>query len=129
MIRMAIQYYGMRWSIEEVHRQIKQDFGWEKMQLLTYSSLKNMNALLWLAASFIYNEVRKIAIYLIKKIPERMLYRNLNVEINKNMYYKLTNTVSYLFSLFLIKNKYRFKGKYHKIKQRNSQITINLNRL
>lgn len=31
MVRMAVRYYGIRWSIEEVHRQIKRDFGWEEM--------------------------------------------------------------------------------------------------
>lgn len=129
MVQMAIQYYGMRWSIEEVHRQIKQDFGWEKMQLLTYSSLKNMNALLWLAASFIYNEVRKITVYLIQRIPERMLYRNFNKEINKYMYYKLTNTVSYLFGLFLIKPKQKYKERFSKYRSINSQLTLKLNLL
>lgn len=127
MTRMAIQYYGMRWSIEEVHRQLKQDFGWEKMQLLTYTSLKNMNALLWLAASFIYNEVRKIAVYLIKRLPERMLYRNFNKEIKKNLYYKLTNTVSNLFGFFQLKPKQKYKGIYLKNKIKNSQLTLNLN--
>jgi len=54
IVRLAIQYYGISWNIEEVHQQIKSSFGWEKMQFLHYESLKNMNALLWIAASFIY---------------------------------------------------------------------------
>jgi len=129
MTRMAIQYYGMRWSIEEVHRQLKQDFGWEKMQLLTYTSLKNMNALLWLAASFVYNEVRKIAVYLIKRLPEKMLYQNFNKEINKNLYYRLTNTVSYLFGLFLIRPKQKYKGMRSKYKMIKSQLVLDLKHL
>lgn len=98
MVFMVITYYGLRWSIEEVHRQIKQDFNWEDIQLLNYHSLKNMNALLWLAASFLYNKVRKITNYLIKIFPERLIYRHLSVDITKNLMYRLTALVSDLFA-------------------------------
>jgi hypothetical protein len=98
MVSMVIKYYGLRWSIEEVHRQIKQDFNWEGIQLLNYYSLKNMNALLWLAASFMYNKVRKITNYLIKVFPERLLYRDLSIDIKKNLMYRLTALVSDLFA-------------------------------
>ena len=74
MVFLAVRYYGLRWSIEEVHRQVKQDFNWEDIQLLKYYSLKNMNALLWVAASFIYNKVSKITNYLITKFSERLIY-------------------------------------------------------
>lgn len=129
MVQMAVQYYGLRWSIEEVHRQIKQDFGWEKMQLLKYTSLKNMNALLWLAASFIYNEVRKIAVYLIKRMPKFMIYRNFNKEINKNLSYKLTKVVSFLFGLFKLTPKRKYKGKSKKYYVKRQQFVLNLNYL
>jgi len=62
LVDLVVKYYGMRWGIEEIHEHIKDNFNWEKMQLLTYESLKNMNALVWLAASFIYNEVSKITL-------------------------------------------------------------------
>ena len=103
MIKMAVQYYGMRWGIEEIHQQIKTSFGWEKIQLLTYTSLKNMNALLWIAASFIYNKVSKLTIYLIKNLSNKMIYRNLAKEMNKNLVYRLTNIVSELFRGFLVR--------------------------
>jgi len=125
-VQMAIQYYGMRWSIEEVHQQIKQDFGWEKIQFLHYESLKNMNALLWIAAGFIYNEVRKIALYLIKKIPGRMVYKNFKKEFSKNMYYKLTDTVSHLFELFRLKPKKKYKGRWKKYYLINQQFVLRL---
>jgi hypothetical protein len=98
MVSLVIKYYGLRWSIEEVHRQIKQDFNWEDIQLLNYYSLKNMNALLWLAASFIYNKVRKIINYLIKVFPERLIYRHLSIDIKKNLMYRLTTLVRDLFA-------------------------------
>lgn len=127
MLHMAVQYYGMRWSIEEIHRQIKQSFGWEKIQLLNYTSLKNMNALLWIAASFIYNEVSKIALYLVKNIRNKMIYRNFNKEIKKNLSYRLTYIVSYLFGLFRIKPRKRYKGKAKKYFLIKQQLVLCLN--
>lgn len=127
MLQMAIQYYGMRWSIEEIHQQIKQSFGWEKIQFLKYTSLKNMNALLWVAASFIYNEVSKITVYLIKHFKNKMIYRNFNKEMKKNLSYRLTNIVSYLFSLFNIKPRKRYKGKAKKYYLKKQQFMLNLN--
>lgn len=126
MLGLAIRYYGMRWSIEEIHQQIKQSFGWEKIQFLKYTSLKNMNALLWIAASFIYNEVSKITLYLIKHLKNKMIYRDLKKEIKLNLIYRLTNVVSYLFGLFRIRQRKRYKGrtkKYFLVKQ---QLVMNL---
>lgn len=127
MLQMAIQYYGLRWSIEEIHRQIKQSFGWEKIQLLKYASLKNMNALLWLAASFIYNEVSRIALYLVKNFKNKMIYRNFNKEIKKNLIYRITDIVSYLFGLFRIKPRTRYKGKTKKYFLIKQQLVLMLN--
>lgn len=127
MLQMTIRYYGLRWSIEEIHQQIKQGFGWEKIQFLKYTSLKNMNALLWVAASFIYNEVSKITIYLIKHFKNKMIYRNFNKEIKKNLSYRLTNIVSYLFSLFKIMPRKMYKGKTKKYYLKKQQLVLLLN--
>lgn len=54
IIKQALSYYRLRWLIEQAHRQIKQDYGWEAMQLLSYTGLKNLNSLLWLALCFLY---------------------------------------------------------------------------
>ncbi len=103
MVNLAIKYYGLRWSIEEVHLQIKQDFNWKDIQLFHYYSLKYMNALLWLATSFIYNKVRKLTKYLITRFPERLLYRKLNKDLVKNLIYMINALVSYLFNLFRLR--------------------------
>ena len=34
VVALAFQGYGLRWKIEEVHRQVKMDYGWEDMRLL-----------------------------------------------------------------------------------------------
>ena len=127
MLEMAIQYYGLRWGIEEIHQQIKAKFGWEKIQFLKYTSLKNMNALLWVAASFIYNEVSKITIYLIKNLSNKMIYRNLAKELNKNLVYRLINIVSDLFHEFLIRPRKKYKGKYKKYYLEKQQYILVLN--
>lgn len=127
MLEMAVKYYGMRWSIEVIHQQIKTSFGWEKIQLLKYISLKNMNALLWIAASFIYNEVSKITTYFIKHLGNKMVYRNLVKEMKINLTYRLTDIVSRLFSLFRLKPRKRYKGKYKKYRLKNQQYELVLN--
>jgi hypothetical protein len=98
MLKMVVRYYGLRWGIEDVHRQIKQDFNWESIQLLKYLCLKNMNALLWIAASFLYNEVTKSIPILIKKHNNRMLYRKSESDKDINMMYRLTALVSEVMS-------------------------------
>ena len=100
MVNMVIRYYGLRWSIEEIHRQIKQDFNWEAIQLMKYWSLKNMNALLWLSASFLYNEIRRITPLLVQIFKNRMVYRNDLKEKDKNLMYRLTDLISDLLSKF-----------------------------
>ena len=100
MVNLVIRYYGLRWSIEEVHRQIKQDFHWEDIQLMKYWSLKNMNALLWVSASFLYNEIRRITPLLIQNFKSRMVYRDDHKERDKNLMYRLTALISDLWSGF-----------------------------
>ena len=45
--------YGLRWRVEEYHRQIKQDYSLESIFLHKYSSIKNMGVILMLAAVFL----------------------------------------------------------------------------
>jgi len=48
----AMDAYGLRWRVEEYHRQVKQDYGLESISLRKYSAIKNMGVLVMLAASF-----------------------------------------------------------------------------
>lgn len=56
IIHKVLSGYKLRWLIEQAHRQIKQDFGWEAMQLMSYTGLKNLNSILWLALCFLYEQ-------------------------------------------------------------------------
>ena len=124
LVDLVVKYYGMRWGIEEIHEHIKDNFNWEKMQLLTYKSLKNMNALVWLAASFIYNEVSKITLYLVKRMPHKMLWRKNAKELFKNLIYRLTTVTSYLFGHFAVNPLKKYSSIYGKYYKNNLQITL-----
>ena len=56
IIHKALSSYKLRWLIEQAHRHIKQDYGWEAMQLMSYAGLKNLNSILWLALCFLYDQ-------------------------------------------------------------------------
>jgi len=56
-VALAIKGYGYRWKIEEVHRQVKKDYALEAIRLQRYEALKSMNALLWMALSFLYTRL------------------------------------------------------------------------
>ena len=67
-----------RWKIEEVHRQTKQDQGLEAMQLLSYTGLKNLNILSFVATSFGYS-LKKVVYELAEVFPHLMLDKKSNV--------------------------------------------------
>jgi hypothetical protein len=71
----AIEMYRLRWKIEEVHRHIKQSYGWEKIQLTSYIRLQNMNQLLLLTMCFLYS-LKKFAYSYLSSFPSIMSYTN-----------------------------------------------------
>ena len=52
IMNTVMEGYGLRWRIEEYHRQIKQDYGLESIRLRSYTAIRNMGVLVMLAASF-----------------------------------------------------------------------------
>ena len=53
-VELVIKGYGYRWKIEEVHRHVKEQYNWEGICLRRYAALKNMNAVFWMAISFLF---------------------------------------------------------------------------
>ncbi len=97
--------YVIRWKIEEVHRQVKTDFGWEDMQLLTYRRLQFLNTLLWVAMSFLY-QLDKWKHKLAKVFTSIMLERKSKLsELNKFIYYRLAIVVKICFNRVGLYNK------------------------
>lgn len=93
IIQQAITAYRKRWKIEEVHRQMKQDFGWEKMRLASYTKLKNMNMLMTVALYFVYSckdAIEKIA----AAFPKIVCFRTMDWgKLHKFVYYRISQVL------------------------------------
>ena len=97
-VKFVLESYHLRWKIEEVHRQVKTDFGWEDIQLQTYRRLQTMNTLLWVAISFLYN-LDQWKYRLAKVFTNLMLEKKSKLsELNKFVYYKLASVIKYCFN-------------------------------
>jgi hypothetical protein len=94
IMEKAIQGYKLRWKIEEVHRHLKQAYGWEMIQLMSYGALKNMNQILLLAMCYIYT-LKDMVVRLAEAYPEILIYSKKRwKEIFKFSYYRLTEIVN-----------------------------------
>jgi hypothetical protein len=91
---MVMEAYGLRWRIEEYHRQIKQDYSLEQLCLRNYAAIKNMGVLVMLAASFCARLPEHIVIKLLAvshHLPRKRLR-----DIPKYPYYKIVAAVAYI---------------------------------
>lgn len=94
VIAKAIDTYRRRWSIEEVHRQMKQSMKWESMRLKTYRGMKNLNAFMTLALYFIYKCKDHIQILKIG-FPKLLIYKNSDkYKMLEFCYYRITDVIS-----------------------------------
>jgi hypothetical protein len=94
----ALEGYGCRWKIEEVHRQIKTDYHLESVQLHRYIALKNFNALFWTAMNFIYRDLDGLTVELIESCAEKLSYKPSIYDVIGFCYYKLSRAVQLIFS-------------------------------
>lgn len=93
IIRNAINGYRKRWKIEEVHRQMKQDFCWEQMRLASYSKLKNLNMLLTLALFFTYS-CKDVIIKIAEAFPKLMCFRKKDwAKLHQFTYYRISDVL------------------------------------
>ena len=88
-VSLALKGYGLRWKIEEVHRQIKVDYRLEALRLERYEALKTMNALLWMAASFLYTRLESLAQKIICHPELGLANRKTIKDLFRFIYYKL----------------------------------------
>ena len=113
IINKAIRMYKMRWKIEEVHRHMKQAYGWEKIQLTSYTRLQNMNQIFLLTMCYLYS-LKRFAYKYLLAFPSIMKYKNKTWEkIFSFVYYRLTELVSKCFSIVTRFNINPYKGKWH----------------
>ena len=117
IIEKAIRMYRMRWKIEEVHKHIKQTYGWENIQLIGYIRLQNMNHLLLLTMSFLYS-LKRFAYKYLQAFPAIMKYRNKDWKSIYNfVYYRLSVLVNTCFASVTRFNIQPYKGIYHDYNQ------------
>jgi len=110
LVKFVLESYRLRWKIEEVHRQVKTDFGWENIQLQTYRRLQFMNTLLWTALSFLY-DLEHWKYQFAKVFTNLMLEKKSKLsELNKFVYYKLAAVIKYCFSRIILYQKHPFKN-------------------
>ena len=97
LIRKVVRGYHMRWIIEEVHREIKDDLNLEAIRLFDYHSIKNMSALVWITAGFYYTRLAGLeSMDILLDMARSVVYRLKLKEITGFIYYKLFAVVSTL---------------------------------
>jgi len=108
LVKYVLESYKLRWKIEEIHRQVKTDFGWENIQLLTFRRLRTMNTILWAAISFLYT-MDKMKYSITKVFPFYMIEKSLS-ELNRFIYYKLALVIKLCFNMIRLYRKTIFYG-------------------
>jgi Transposase DDE domain len=111
IILKGLSGYRLRWKIEEFHRYVKQDFGWEKMQLMDYTRLKNMNLLLLAALFLIYN-MYDLRMTLLRIFPGILYDRKRDMKRIVFIYYRIPKIVNYLSSNWKLMVRKKYKGRY-----------------
>lgn len=119
----VMEGYGYRWSIEEFHRQVKQDYGLEQIRLQRYEAIKSMAVLIMLAVSFCAALPANLTVNLIA--AARLLERQRLRDIPNYLLYKLTAAVA--LTLFLADKR---PPKPLRIRKRDYfQLTLSLERI
>ncbi|MCZ6595720.1 MAG: transposase [Bacteroidetes bacterium] len=117
-VELTFREYGHRWKIEEVHRHVKEQYNWEGICLRRYVALKNMNAVFWIAISFIYTRLESLPVEIYSRL--NLIYRNRITELLGFVYYKLSVAMKMIFSKCTLRLKTLHKW------DKTSQLVLNL---
>lgn len=98
-VETVVKGYGLRWKIEEVHRQIKGDYQLESICLQRYEALKSMNSLLWMAASFLYTRLEPLVMDILFEPQLALINRRKMKDLLRFIYYKLAFAIKRILSL------------------------------
>jgi len=107
-VELAVRGYGLRWKIEEVHRQIKGDYHQEAIRLERYEALKTMNALLWMAVSFLYTRLENLALEIIAVLELGLVNRRNPKDLLRFKFYKLAAAVKRIVAVARLYDKITF---------------------
>ena len=92
-VKKVMEGYGCRWKIEEVHRQVKQDYHYESVSLKRYLALRNFNTLFWIAMGFLYQQLEDISLKLILEFREPLIYTGRLRDMGDFYLYKLSRVI------------------------------------
>jgi len=98
-VETAVKGYGLRWKIEEVHRQIKNDYQLESICLQRYEALKGMNSLLWMAAPFLYTRLEPLVMDILYEPQLALINRKTIKDLLRFIYYKLAFAIKRILAL------------------------------
>jgi hypothetical protein len=125
VIKKTLTAYRFRWKIEEAHRQIKQDYGWENLRLRKLRALKNLNLMVWTVICLLFSlDEYRIEMSYIYTNQMTSRASDLKKNLKKFIYYKLNLVLTWVFRNV---TKYNIIT-YCKPKQ-TEQMTINFNLL
>ena len=88
----VMEAYGLRWRIEEYHRQIKQDFKLEEICIRKYAAIKTLGVLVMMAAAFCARLPYELVIKLLA-VTNQLPHNRLS-DIPSFPYYKIDSAVS-----------------------------------
>jgi hypothetical protein len=88
----VMEGYGYRWTIEEFHRQVKQDYSLESIRLQRYEAIKSMGALIMVAVSFCAHLPQGLAVKLVSSAG--LLERKRLRDMPAFALYKITEAVA-----------------------------------
>ncbi len=94
IMNTVMEAYGLRWKVEEYHRQIKQDYGLEKICLRNYNAIKNMGVMVMLAASLLACLPKSLFTQMVA--ATNMLHRKRISDIPDYPYYMITAAVAWI---------------------------------
>ena len=98
-IKMVMEGYGLRWRIEEYHRQIKKDYRLEEICLRRYLALKNFMSLFMITMSFVYHHYESLSLEILTKAQIKLVYQGKRLrEYLGFIYYKMAKALTWFFS-------------------------------
>ena len=111
-IEMVMEGYGLRWKIEEYHRQIKNDYHLEEICLRRYTALKNFMTIFMITMGFVYHHFESLAIEILTQSPIKLVYREKRLkEYFGFIYYKMAKALAWFFSNTKLQNPITFHTK------------------
>lgn len=102
-VKEVMEGYGCRWRIEEVHRQVKQDYNYESVSLRRYTALRNFNSIFWMTMGFLYQQLEDVSLKLILEFREPLIYTGRFKDMGEFYLYKLSRVLKHLLLLTKIR--------------------------